>query len=159
MTINKPTPQFTPESLYINPFSKRRTFDPENGSPVYHTIERNTSPTGVDILDAYARYIASGKRYSSISFVKSEGISTNDFTALCRIMLGMRPEEIHHHLVLRYADELLRYTDLSVAQIARLSSANDGSNLCRLMRKYLRCTPTERRKSLRKLGDLGRYVL
>lgn len=154
-----PAPQFAPDDLYISPFSKQRTFDPDSGAAIYTPIERNMSPTGVAILDAYARFLVSGKRYSSVAFAKSQGVDSCDFTALCRILVGMMPEELHHHLLFRYADELLRYTDLTITQIARLCSANDASNLCRLMQKRYHCSPSERRRALRQRGDLGRLAV
>jgi len=57
----------------------------------------------------------------------------------------------------RCADELLRYTDKPLAEIARLCGAGSRNNLYFIYERDLNCSPTMRRQQLRQEGDLGRF--
>ena len=50
------TPQYTLDDLYITPFTRRRRYD-EEGRRYYVDVERNTSPTGIHVMDDYLRYL------------------------------------------------------------------------------------------------------
>lgn len=152
-------PQFTPDDLYIIPFSQYRTFNPEDGTPIYNPVERNTSPTGVDILNAYARAIISGTFNSNHHFCKAQGIEAREFSALCRILLGMDTRELHHHLLFRYADELLRYTDLSIEEVARRCGSRNANILNRRIQKRYHCSAGKRRRMIRQKRDIGKYMI
>lgn len=158
MTPN-PSAQFKPDDLYISPFTSVRSYNPETGDPIYTPIERNTSPTGLAILDAYARRHNSGSYFSNNSFIRSQGIDSRDFSALCRVLVGVTPLDLHQHLLYRCADDLLRYTDLSIEQVARRCGANRATTLCTLIQRRYKCSPAQRRRALRKRGDAGRYAV
>ena len=47
-------PQWTLDKMYISPFTARRWYD-EEGVMHYDAVERNTAPTGVEVMDHYLR--------------------------------------------------------------------------------------------------------
>ena len=82
------TPQYTLDDLYITPFKRRQKYD-EDGHKYYVNIERNTSPTGIHVMDDYLRYLAAGQ--SDIgAFVKRHGIRTEELAALVFILTGQK---------------------------------------------------------------------
>lgn len=55
--------------------------------------------------------------------------------------------------------ELLRYTSLSPAEVARRSGIGSAINLYQSLRRDCNMSATERRQALRQEGDEGRFVL
>lgn len=152
-------PQFTVDDLYITPFKGRRVFDPETGERRYEPIERNLHPSGVHVLDAYVRYIGEDGQFSRRAFVKRHGISSNDLSAMCRVLTGLSADELFHEIRLRLADDLLRYTSLPMSEVARRCGANTQQNLCVIFRNKYKCIPTDRRWQLRRKGDNGKFCV
>ena len=56
-------------------------------------------------------------------------------------------------------DDLLRYTDLPLAEIARRSGLGSQINLYQALRRDCNMSATERRHFLRQEGDEGRFEL
>ena len=54
-------------------------------------------------------------------------------------------------------DELLRYTSLSLAEVARRSGLGSAHNLYLTTKREFGEAPAEHRKNLREPGDEGRY--
>jgi len=92
-------PQWTLDEVYISPFTARRRYD-EEGVMHYDAVERNTAPTGVEVMDHYLRRLSEGKDVV--------------------ILTGMKGQDFRMAYQLRLADDLLRYTDLPLAEVARL---------------------------------------
>lgn len=148
-----PEPQFKPEELYVSPFTGRRRFDEETGRRHYVPLERNVRPSGVRILDEYVQYVSADGFFSRRAFAESHGLTAAELAVVCRALTGMSADELFHYLMLRLADDLLRYTSLPLSRVATLCGANTQQNLCVVMRKEYDCTPLERRYALQRPGD------
>jgi len=152
----KSTPQYTLDDLYISPFTRRVRYD-EDGRKYYVNIERNTSPTGIHVMDDFLRYMADGGSDVG-TFVNRHGIHTDELAALLFILTGMKGALFRQQYQARLADDLLRYTDLSLAEVARRSGIGSQINLYQVLRRDCNMSGTERRRFLRQEGDLGRFV-
>ena len=151
----KGKPQWTLDEVYISPFTARRRYD-EEGVMHYDAIERNTAPTGVEVMDHYLRRLSEGKDVVK-DFCRIYGLRTEDMDALIFILTGMTGPDFRMAYQLRLADDLLRYTDLPLAEVARRSGLGSHTNFCVVIRRERKQTPTERREALRQKGDAGRY--
>lgn len=150
-------PQWTLDALYISPFTARRRYD-EDGTVHYDKIERNLSPSGVEVMDHYLRRLSEGHDRVN-DFCKIYGLRTEDVEALIYILTGMPGPEFRLAYQLRLADDLLRYTDLSLHEVARHSGLGSQSRFCVVIHRERKQTPKQRRFSLRQEGDVGRYKL
>lgn len=65
--------------------------------------------------------------------------------------------DFRRQYIFRFADDLLRYTDLSVDKIARRIGAYSASSLCQQFIEYRHFTPRQRRIALQQPRDAGRY--
>ena len=155
------TPQFTLDQLYISPFSAERYFDSETGKALYRPVERNMSPTGVHLLDRFLQIMCTSQSYSSSphAWETRLGVPMSDFTAMCRLLTGMDREQLQDAIRLRLADDLLRYTDLEMGDIARRCGYSDYSGLFKLFDKKYKCSVGDRQRHVRKRGDRGRWRL
>ena len=147
--------QFTLEQLYISPFSARRQYD-EDGNVSWVPIERNLEPTGIWVMDHYLQFLMRGGFYRP-TFCEQEGVTQAQLAALVSVLTGMGVIEFQQRYVLMVADELLRYTSLTLDHIAHHYGGIDATNLCRLYKKYYSTTPGRRREHLRQKGDEGRF--
>ena len=150
-------PQFPYEEIYITPFTSRRHID-ENGVATYEPIERNLQPTGVRLLDGFAAQIAFGNG-SRNAYCKRMGITTTQLNHLLQLLTGVGTSDFRTYFSLRLVDDLLRYTDLEISEIASRSGIGSTVNLFYIFRRVYDCSPTDRRLMLRKKGDLNRYKL
>ena len=150
-------PQFDADALYIPPFRERRVIDPDTGRWSYEPLERNLAPSGVRLLDAYLRRLAAGGFYSSKAVAAELGTTTADLSVFCRLLTGRSSGELFHRFMLRMADDLLRYTDLTTGEVALRCGANTAQNLSRVFRRERGFLPRMRRLELRREGDLGRF--
>lgn len=159
------TGQYTVEQVFISPFDAEREYAPD-GRWHWKPLPRSTSPTGIEVFDAFLRYISSG-HYERRKFYARYGVaedwredSYNPFPGFVMVLTGMDIREFHNRYTLRTADLLLQYTDLDMKDIARRSGTYDASTLNRLYRKYHNCTTRQRRLALRKQDDrVGFYRL
>ena len=122
----------------------------------YDPVERNLHPTGVEVMDLYLRRLTEG-RDEVTAFCKIYGLRTEDLDSLIYILTGMSGPDLRLSYQLRLADDLLRYTDLPLAEVARRSGLGSHTNFCVVIRRERKQTPTERRTALRQKGDAGRY--
>ena len=151
------TPQWTLDQLYISPFTARRRYD-EEGVRHYDALERNLRPTGVEVMDHYLRRLAEGMDRVK-DFCKIYGLRTEDMEALIFTLTGMTGPDFRMAYQKRLADDLLRYTDLPMGEVARRSGLGSHTNFCIFMRREYHQTPTQRRMELRQRGDAGRYKI
>ncbi len=150
-------PQWTLDELYISPFTARRRYD-EEGVRHYDPIERNLRPTGVEVMDHYLRRLSEGKDQVK-AFCKIYGLRTEDMDSLIYILTGMSGPDFRMAYQLRLADDLLRYSELPLGEVARRSGFGSHTNFCVVLQNELKQTPTKRRQSLRQRGDEGRFRL
>lgn len=151
------TPQFDFEQLYIPPFTHRRSAD-EDGNIVYRPVgERNLAPTGVAVMDDWLRHLAEGHA-DLAAFCARYNARTSDLDSLVFLLTGMSNLEFRTRWQLRTADALLRYTKMSVEDIARRSGMGTRNNMYFIYEREFNLSPTERRRQLREKGDVGRFA-
>lgn len=149
--------QYTLDGLYITPFTHELTAD-GFGRTGYTPLERNLCPSGVNVLDEYLQALSAG--LSDIGgFCDRHNAKTSDLDGLIFLLTGMSNMEFRNRWIMRCADELLRYTDLMMTEIARRSGAGTRNNLYFIYERELNCSPTQRRYELRKKGDLGKFKI
>lgn len=151
-------PQFTLEDLYISPLAFRRRYT-EEGVVEYIPVEREMSPSGVEVMDAYLRRLAAGD--SNLGrFCKCYGARTGDMDSLCFLLTGMTGMEFRLRYMVRLADDLLRYTSMTLDEVARRSGHGKRVNLFFAYKRDYGVSPLERRNQLRASpADVGRFRL
>lgn len=152
--MNNDVKKLTLDELYISPFSRKRVYN-EQGTMSYVPIERNLRPTGVEVIDSMLQSLASGMPYRQLG--RQMGLSTADLTGLFRTLTGLSAPNFCLQYSLRLADDLLRYTDMELDEIARRSGFGTAVNLFYTFRREYDCAPGERRHALRRKGDVGRF--
>lgn len=150
-------PQFTLDDLYITPLRERRRYD-ERGRYTWVPVERRTEPTGLHIVDKYLQYLTAGCNDIG-SFCKRYGLKTEELAGVMFMLTGLRGVRFRQLYQLRMVDELLRYTDLSVDEVARRSGLGSPNNLYLALRREYNLSATERRRALQRDGDAGFYRL
>lgn len=153
----KSKPQFTLDDLFISPFTKKKRFD-EDGRWQYVAITRNTSPSGILVMDDYLRSLSSPD-FSIGDFAERHGLKTDEVNALVFILTGIKGVRFRQLYQARMADELLRYTDLPFDEVARRSGHGSPSNFYLSLRRECNMSASERRRFLRRDGDCGCYQL
>lgn len=151
------TPQFTVDDLYTPPFTKRREYNPD-GTGSYKPIETERRTTGVTVMDEYVRYLLTG--HSSISdFAAKYGLRPDDIDSMVFILTGMRGVDFRMALQIRLADDLLRYTDMELGEVARRSGFGSANNLYLTYKREFGVAPGKRRAAIRNRLDLHRFKL
>lgn len=151
----KGTPQFTFDDLYISPFTHERQTD-ERGFTGYVLIERNFRPSGVNVLDEYIQALHAGKLDIS-GFCARYNARMRDLDGFIFLLTGMNNEQFRNRWMMRRADDLLRYTTMTVDEVARRSGAGTRGNLYFCYERDMNCSPSQRREELRQQGDLDRF--
>ena len=151
----KSEPQFTLEELYITPFTLRKRFD-EDGRWQYVAVERNTAPTGINVMDDYLGYLSEG-RSDMQAFADRHGLRTEEVGALVFILTGMKGVRFRQLYQMRLADDLLRFTDLAFDEVARRSGLGSPNNMYLALRREYDMSASERRAFLQQEGDAGRF--
>ena len=109
-------------------------------------------------MDHYLRRLSEGKDVVK-DFCQIYGLRTEDMDALIFILTGMSGPDFRMAYQLRLADDLLRFTDLPLSEVARRSGLGSHTNFCVVIHRERKQTPTERRMALRQKGDAGRFRL
>ena len=122
----------------------------------YDPVERRLNPTGVEVMDHYLRRLSEGKDVVK-DFCQIYGLRTEDMDALIFILTGMSGPDFRMAYQLRLADDLLRFTDLPISEVARRSGLGSHTNFCVVIHRERKQTPTERWTALRQKGDAGRF--
>lgn len=147
----------TVDELYITPFTSRRVYS-EDGAISWMPVERNLTPTGQRHLDFIARSMSEG--HADFSWMAQRlRCSTADLCAMIRVLTGMDGRDFRHEYSFRLVDDLLRYTSMTVAEIARRTGFHSASSLCQQYMKYRHFSPDAHRKVIRQERDEGRYRL
>ena len=150
------TPKFlTLDDLYISPFVARRVYT-EDGEVKWVPMERNLSPTGIEVIDFIARSMAEG--HSDMDWLAQQlGCSRENMLGWFRTMTGMSARDFRHAYMFRLADDLLRYTLMGYDEVARRAGFTSASVLSQQYRKYRHRTAHEVRNAIRQPRDIGRY--
>ncbi len=152
------TPQFTLDDLYRSPFNRQRALDPITGSIIYNHIERQESTTGIELLDRYIDMLNSSLACSPKRFALQNGLEPLVFSAFIFALTALPAVKFQHAYMMRKADDLLRYTSLTVNAVAD-NCGWPPATLCRKFKKKYRQTPARRRWDLQEIGDQGRYAI
>ena len=140
-------PQYRFEDLYIMPFRERRIYS-EDGKVSYVPIEQQRKLTGIHIFDAYVEYLAQCN--SDINaFVDRYGLKVTDIDSLVFVLTGMRGVDFRQKYQVQIADDLLRYTDLTIAEVAKRTGIGSPNNL---YLTYKRGLPSLANQAGRRLG-------
>lgn len=150
-------PQFALDVLYRMPFREVREFDPETGEARYSRIEREPARSGVWMMDELLAWLDAGSPGTVAQFCEKRGLSYNDLGGLVFCLTGMSGEDFRLTYQMRMADDLMRYTRMTLAEVAKRSGIGSPLNLNQSYRREYDLTPGERRRLLRKKGDVGRY--
>lgn len=151
----KGEPQYTFDEVFITPFTHALTAD-GMGRTGYTPLERNLTPTGIHIFDAYLQALHRGDT-DIAAFCRLYNARTYDLDGLVFLLTGMSNQVFRNRWIVRTADLLLRYTDIGVVEIARRCGAGTRTNLYFIYERDLNVSPSARRRQLRKPGDLGKY--
>ena len=145
----------TIDDFYISPFTGQRTYNTE-GQMSWIPMERNLRPTGIPRLDYVAQLLAEGvtdlDQLASRLRCKREHL--NGWTYA---MFGMNALKFRHQYIFRLADDLMRYTSLSLEQIARRVGCYSASTLCQIYIKHRHVKPDAHRQAIRQPRDVGRF--
>ena len=149
--------QFAPEQIYISPFTQRRITNAA-GQAEYVATERNLTPTGVWVVDECLCAFAAGK--DPAETIRSRyGLTVEMLSAVFFALTGRTYQAVRDAYMMRVADELLRYTDLTMGEVARRAGFSTPQFFTRVISRTYGTTPTKRRRALRREGDRGRYAL
>jgi len=150
-------PQFGLDVLYRMPFREVREFDPETGEARYSRIEREPERSGVWMLDELLAWLDAGAPGTVLQFCEKRGLGYADLSGLVFCLTGMSGEDFRLTYQMRMADDLMRYTSMRLDEVARRSGIGSPLNLNQSYRREYDMPPGERRRLLRKKGDVGRY--
>ena len=146
--------QFTFEDLYISPFLWKRRYS-EQGELCYVELPK-PKPTGIRMLDAYLHYLADGNSDLN-AFADKYGLHRDDIDSMIFIFTGMRGADFRLKFQVRMPDELLRFTSLSIVEVASRSGIGSANNLYLTFKREFDLAPGYRRLQLRNKGDVGLY--
>ena len=150
-------PQFTLDGLYRMPFREVREFDPETGEARYSRIEREPERSGVWMMDELLAWLDAGSPGTVQQFCEARGLAYADLSGLVFCLTGMSGEDFRLTYQMRMADDLMRYTRMTLAEVAKRSGIGSPLNLNQSYQREYAMPPGERRRLLRKKGDVGRY--
>ena len=148
-------PQFPLEDIYITLFTERRIYD-RDGNESYEPIEHRVKATHVEMLDALRLALDEGA-VNLKSFGSRYGLTPPDLNGFVLALTGMEATTFRMAWQRRRVDELLRYTDLTIEEVARRSGVGTGSNLFYACQRDFHCSPSERRDAIREWNDVGRF--
>lgn len=150
-------PQFTVQQLFISPFAFQRRYH-EDGTYEYVPLPDTRIRTGFEVFDELITLM--GRRILSVQALTTRlGVKGPDLSGLVRIATGLCLSEFISAWQLLMADELLRYTDLRMTEIARFCNMGNGVNFTNRIIRAHHCPPLMRRLELRRTNDLGRFKL
>lgn len=153
--MNKEKRYKTLDEVYISPFTAVRHYD-ENGQAVYSPLERNLHPTGLYAADHLLQSLTAGQnRLKDIA--DRLGCSDRDLSGFIRCLTGQPSHDFCIAYRLRLIDDLLRFTALSLSEVARRSGLGTARSLHRFVLRHHGCTPGDRRQQIRQVGDEGRF--
>ena len=153
----KVEPQYQFKDLYITPLRLKRHYA-DDGTVSYTEFERKMKPTGIQIFDDYLLYLTAGGSDMQ-QFADIYGIRREDIDSMVFVLTGMRGVDFRQKYQVRMTDELLRYTDMTVAEVAKRSGIGSANNLYLTYKREFNLAPGYRRLQLRQEGDVGRYKL
>ena len=162
--VLKKEAQFTFDELYCSPLREERCYEVVGGgSEEPRTKMKYVSrklpevrSTGIRVMDEYVSSLAAGQFDVSV-FCEEWGLRRTDIDSLVFMLTGMRGIDFRQRYQLQVMNELLRYTTLTPAEVARRSGIGTVNNLYLITKREYGEAPVEHRKNIREPGDEGRY--
>ena len=154
-TTKQTIAQWPFERLYVAPFTQRRGFDERSLTYRMVPMEQARQLTGIKVLDMVVDRLIKGPGPKKNP--RYRGYTDPKLSATVHKLTGLTLPELRLHWHMQVARDLLRYTDLPLAEVARRSGLGSHTNFCVVIRRERKQTPTERRTALRQKGDAGRY--
>ena len=126
---------------------------------IYRNIEKNQLLTAseaslqnnqVNYVDKFCAAVEDHyqDKYSIADYSGLVGVSASHLTRLCRKFLGMSPQLLIRHRRLLEAKRLLKYTRLSVQEVASNLGFEDAAYFCRTFKKNNGVTPVKFRQQM-----------
>ena len=153
----KEEPQFKFDDLYITPLRLKRRYT-EDGNVSYVELERKMEPTGIRLFDAYLQFLTAGESDLQV-FADRHGLKLTDIDSMVFVLTGMRGVDFRQKYQVRIADQLLRWTDISIAEVAKRAGLGSANNLYLTYKREFNLAPGYRRQRIRQPGDVGSYKL
>ena len=153
----KVEPQFPFKKVYITPFRLQRHYA-DDGTVSYSELSRNLTPTGIKIFDDFLQYLTAGNSDLQV-FADRYGLRISDIDSMIFVLTGMRGIDFRNRYLMWVADQLLRWSDLSIAEVAKRSGLGSPNNLYLTYKREFNLAPGYRRKALRQPGDVGKFKL
>lgn len=155
MKIERKPTQFNLEKLYTSPFTHERKFRPD-GSCYWEKLTNQIPVTGIDALDDFLRHLRSGNRLVK-NIASRMGITAAELNAFLKILTGQTASEFIRLYMVRQAQQMLKYTDLNVDDIARQCGFNNNSNLTQSFTPIVGIAPRMYRYQHQGKLDKGRF--
>ena len=86
-------------------------------------------------------------------------MKVEELAAMVFILTDVKGVRFRQLYQMRRCDDLLRYTDLPLADVVRRSGLGSPNNMYLALRREYNMSATERRHALRSEGDAGRFRL
>lgn len=155
MNTERKAPQFSLDKLYASPFAYERKYRPD-GSIYWEKVTDSIPATGIDALDDFLRYLRAGNR--TVKGIASlMGITATDLNAFLKILTGQYASEFIRLYMVRYAQQMLQYTDLNVDDIAKHCGFSSNSNLTQSFTPIAGVAPKIYRRQHQSKLDKGRF--
>ena len=150
--------QWTLEQLWRNPFKEERRYKTD-GVRVWSEWVPVPAPTstGVRIFDEWLQYLSEGNFEAWAFCRRYPGMRSDDLDSLAFVLTGIRAQDFSMKYRAMTLDMMLRYTDLSLEEVARRSGIGSMNNLYLTCKREWGVAPTARRKAIQKPDDIGRY--
>jgi AraC-like DNA-binding protein len=153
----KVEPQFPIKDVFITPFRLQRHYS-DDGVVSNKDLERKMEPTGIKIFDSYLQYLTAGNSDMQ-AFADRFGLKLTDIDSMVFVLTGMRGIDFRQKYQVWMADQLLRWSDMTIAEVAKRSGLGSANNLYLTFKREFNLAPGYRRQCIRKEGDVGRYKL
>lgn len=147
----------TIDDLYITPFTARRVYS-EDGVISWVPVERKLNPTGVSVIDFVVRSMSEG--HCDFQWMAQRLLcKRRDVRGLVSALTGMDADAFLRAYMFRLADDLLRYTDMSINEVAKRAGFTSASRMAHNFTKHRHITPKEQRRVTQRDIDKGRFRL
>lgn len=155
MKTERKTPQFNLDKLYASPFAYERKFRPD-GSIYWEKVTDPVPATGIDALDDFLHHLRAGNR--TVKGIASLlGITAAELSVFLKILTGQTASEFIRLYMVRQAQQMLQYTDLSVDDIAKHCGFGNNSNLTQSFTPIVGVAPRLYRYQHQSNLDEGRF--
>ena len=156
-TTKQTIAQWPFERLYVAPFTKRRGFDERSLTYRMVPIEQARQLTGIRVLDMVVDgLIASALRTKAPGH---RSYTDPKLSATVHKLTGLTLPELRMHWHMQVARDLLRYTELPLAEVMNRCGYTSLPMFSRTYRRWWGVSPQHLRILARNSGDIGKYAL